>query len=247
MVEQAKDRVEAYWEEEDRKGRPDKASESTSGSEEEQEDGEETVDMDVELEETEEDRRRRRIIDFERRLKDSPGDVESWIAYSQLHLSGTSSSSSSSSKDRKGKSSRPEQISTAKQGEAEIATEILSKAFRVHESNKSNPRLHSAFFKLVQLFWPAERVTASWKAVLRELTERRVQGDEAGLMDLWLEFIAWREGRGLGSQKGRAGSTGGVDDVVDVYVECIEVMNSARKSGGDSESACAVDSCSAFY
>ena len=230
--EQAKDRVEAYWEEQDRRDRSD----SGSGSENEQE--EEAVDLDVELEETEEERRRRRIVDFERRLKEHPQDVESWIAYSQLHLSGTSSSGSSAKGQQRGKKSRPEQISTAKQGEAEIATEILSKAFRAFETNKSDPRLHSAFFKLVQLFWPAERVTASWKAVLRELTERQSQGDQAGLMNLWLEFIAWREGRGLGSQKGRAGtagSTGGVDDVIDVYVECIEVMNNAKKGGGESK------------
>jgi predicted transcriptional regulator YdeE len=212
QLEGPKDRVEAFWDEEEQRNQ--KSLDEQEESEEEE--------LDVELEETEEQTRRRVIVDFERKLKEAPEDIEMWIAYAQLHL--TKGSTKASSKETRGKS---EQISTAKRAEAEVATEILSKAFRASGKNKSNPRLHSAFFKLVQLFWPEHRVTASWKAVLSELTERGGAEDQAGLMDLWFQYIDWREGRGLGSQNSQNtadGQSGGIEDVIEVYIECIGIM-----------------------
>ena len=220
QLEEPKDRVEAFWDEEEQ--RKEKPLDDQGESEEEE--------LDVEMEETEEQTRRRVIVEFERKLKEAPEDVETWIAYAQLHL--TKVSGKADLKRTKGK---PEQVSTAKRAEAEVATEILSKAFRASGKNQRNPRLHSAFFKLVQMFWPEHRVTASWKSVLSELTERDGTEDQAGLMDLWLQYIEWREGRGLGSQNSQnttEGQTGGIEDVIEVYVECIRIMGTAKAKYG---------------
>jgi len=220
QLEQPKDRAEAFWDEEEQ--RNDKKSDDQDESDEDE--------HDVELEETEEQTRRRAIVDFERRLKEAPEDVETWIAYAQLHLT-----KGSIKMDSKGNRGKPEKITTAKRAEAEVATEILSKAFRASGKNKRDPRLHSAFFKLVQLFWPEHRVTASWKSVLSELTAQNGTEDQAGLMDLWLQYIEWREGRGLGSQKSQdttEGRSGGIEDVIEVYVECIGIMNTAKTKHG---------------
>jgi hypothetical protein len=220
QLEQPKDRAEAFWDEEEQ--RKDKHLDDQDESDEDE--------HDVELEETEEQTRRRAIVDFERRLKEAPEDVETWIAYAQLHLT-----KGSVKPDSKGSRGKPEKITTAKRAEAEVATEILSKAFRASGKNKRDPRLHSAFFKLVQLFWPEHRVTASWKSVLSELTAHDGTEDQATLMDLWLQYIEWREGRGLGSQKSQntaEGQSGGIEDVIEVYIECMGIMNAAKDRYG---------------
>jgi hypothetical protein len=187
------------------------------------------TDDDLEEEETEEDRRRREIIGFERRVKEDPEDSNGWIEYAKFHLSSTSTMDSSS-KPRVDKNGDIHIHS--KKAQSEIALEILTKAIKTSQRNKHNPTIQLLFFQSAQDVWPSEKITAEWARVLKELTHSQKMGNEGELMDLWLGFIAWREGRGLGSSSRLDGTSGGVEDVVDVYVECMGIMRDARRAAG---------------
>lgn len=230
------DRTEAFWAEEERLGttRPD------------EKDLDDEQDTDLEREETLEEARRIKTIRFEQNLQADPSDIDTWIAYSQLQLG---------SLDRSNKSARKKAEQRVSTGQAEVATEILSKALKASPDNAKSAKLYSAFFKMVQYIWPAHEITSAWKKVLTRLTHEdtptngldtnqalgltsEVRGRE--LMDLWLEYVSWREGRGLGSANTvlakMGGPQGGVDDVVEVYTDCIRVMVDAQRKNPESQS-----------
>ncbi|WVW82554.1 hypothetical protein I302_104565 [Kwoniella bestiolae CBS 10118] len=146
---------------------------------------------------------RKETIETEQYLKSHPRDIDRWIMYSQLHLR--------LSPDLTAKSELS-QISTKTRAEAEVTLSILSRALDAEENNFNSTKLHLAYLKAAEQFWPNEKVTNRWKNVLRELSEKI---DQVDMMDLWLGYITWREGNGFGK------GDGGVDEVVDVYEECI--------------------------
>ena len=85
----------------------------------------------------------------------------------------------------------------------------------------ASAKLHIAYLHTAEAFWPASSVTERWKNVLRELEERGSTEVDEGMMEVWLGYIQWREGQGFGkSTEGREG-VGGVDEVVDVYTDCL--------------------------
>ena len=67
------------------------------------------------------------------------------------------------------------------------------------------------------------------------LQESRERMNEKELMDLWLGYISWREGRGLGSRRAKGGAEGGIDDVVDIYAQCIDMMGNREYPTSESE------------
>ncbi|WVQ61954.1 uncharacterized protein L199_000087 [Kwoniella botswanensis] len=159
---------------------------------------------------------RRETVETEQYLKSHPGVIDRWIKYSQLHLK--------LSPDLTSKSDAA-QISTKTRAEAEVTLSILSRALDAEEANFNSEKLHLAYLKAAEQFWPNDKVTNRWKNVLRELSEKN---DQVDMMDLWLGYITWREGDGFGK-----GDGGGVDEVVEVYEECIGKLKESDK--GDTQ------------
>ncbi|WWC66161.1 uncharacterized protein I206_100062 [Kwoniella pini CBS 10737] len=146
---------------------------------------------------------RKETIAIEGFLREHPDNIERWIDYSRLHLKLSPESSNQNQSERSNKT----------RAEAEVTLSILSRALDASEKNFNSSKLHLAYLKAAEEFWAIEKVTNRWKNVLRELGERG--NSEIEMMDLWLGYIAWREGHGF------AGQGGGVDEVVEVYEECI--------------------------
>jgi len=158
---------------------------------------------------------RKRTVEVERHLQQHPDDVASWIAYSTLHLKLSPELARRAGTDPTGQGTLPQT-----RANSEVALSILARALDAHPANMASSKLHIAYLHAAEAFWPAEKVTSRWKNVLRELSERAGQ-EEQGMMQLWLGYIDWREGQGFGkSADGRKG-IGGVDEVVEVYAECI--------------------------
>jgi hypothetical protein len=142
-----------------------------------------------------------------------------WITYSTLHLK-LSPLASLNGVD-------PSQLPQTR-ANVEVTLSILSRGLEAHPANIHSADLHLQYLQAAEAFWPAEKVTARWKNVLRELqdTSEGAEVDQHGIMKVWLGYIAWREGVGFG----KGGSTVGVDEVIDVYIECIETL---RKLDGE--------------
>ncbi|ORX37353.1 NRDE-2, necessary for RNA interference-domain-containing protein [Kockovaella imperatae] len=155
-----------------------------------------------------------RTAELDRHLRAHPDDIKAWIAYSKLHMR---LSSESASKPGTDPSTLPQTRASA-----EVTLSVLSKALN-HPPNFTSVTLHLAYIRAAEAFWPPEKVTGRWRNVLRELGERS-RGDpalEAGMMDIWRGYIEWREGQGFGKQdEGRKGA-GGVDEVLEVYSDCL--------------------------
>ncbi|OCF54309.1 hypothetical protein L486_08223 [Kwoniella mangroviensis CBS 10435] len=165
---------------------------------------------------------RRETVDTEQYLKSHRGDIDRWIKYSQLHLKLSPDLTSRSD---------VAQISSKTRAEAEVTLSILSRALDAEEANFNSTKLHLAYLQAAEQFWPNDKVTNRWKNVLRELSEKN---DQVDMMDLWLGYITWREGNGFGK-----GDGGGVDEVVEVYEECIgklkENSHADRSGTGDTQ------------
>ncbi|KAK8866141.1 hypothetical protein IAR55_001292 [Kwoniella newhampshirensis] len=166
---------------------------------------------------------RRRTTEIERHLRAHPEDVQVWIEYSKLHLR------LSQETDRTTGLVDPATLPTTR-ARAEVTLSILSRALDATEGNGWSTKLHLAYLRAAEAFWPAEKVTGRWKNVLSELGERGGQEIEEGMMEVWLGYIAWREGQGFGKEEGKSG---GVDEVVDVYVECLGKLQGGAIAGSD--------------
>ncbi|WRT64373.1 uncharacterized protein IL334_001305 [Kwoniella shivajii] len=158
---------------------------------------------------------RKETIQTEHYLRSHPDDIDKWVSYSQLHLRTSPESETSIH------SADPGRLQTTR-AKAEVTLSILSRALDAEEDNFTSTKLHLAYLKAAEQFWPNEKVTNRWKNVLRELGEKGK--DEEGMMEVWLGYIAWREGQGFGSGAG-------VDEVVEVYEECIGRLKDSRGSG----------------
>ena len=158
---------------------------------------------------------RRQTAEMERHVKAKPTDVEAWIAYSTLHLKLSPDYVPNALVDPL---SLPQSRATA-----EVTLSILARGLEAHPSNFLSPTLHIAYIRAAEKFWPLEKVTGRWKNVLRELGERvgtpGAEDLEEGMMSVWLGYIEWREGQGFGKSDDRG--AGGVDEVIDVYIECL--------------------------
>lgn len=159
---------------------------------------------------------RNRTAEYEKHLRDYPGDIDKWLEYSKLHLQLHSEASVSSAT-----------VDPAKQptnrANAEVTLSILSRALE-HQPNFSSTELHIAYLRTAEVFWPTNKVTERWQNVIRTLGDRGAS--EEDMMGLYLGYIEWREGQGIGQTA--QGSTGGVDEVVDVYLDCLYKLNTGR-------------------
>lgn len=157
-------------------------------------------------------------VENERHLRANLTDIERWIKYSTLHLQLSPEASQSSAF-----------VDPAKQpttrANAEVTLSILARALEAHPDNFTSPELHIAYLRAAEVFWPSTKVAERWQNVLRGLASSRVP--EENMMPLYLAYIEWREGQGFG----QADEGGGVDEVVEVYTECLEKL----KSGEDGE------------
>ncbi|KIR70905.1 hypothetical protein I310_05317 [Cryptococcus deuterogattii CA1014] len=162
---------------------------------------------------------RKRTSWMEQHLRDYPSDVERWIEYSRLHLK------LSPNAERAIGVTDPAKLPTTK-AQAEITLSILSRALKAAPENAYSERLHLAYLRAAETLWPADKVTSRWKNVLRELGEQsgKIRGLEEGMMEIWLGYIEWREGQGFGRGDGEKGKGESIDEVVDVYLECIDKL-----------------------
>jgi hypothetical protein len=201
-----------------------------------EEDSDDSDDLDEQ--ETPEQIRRRRVIEFEQHLDDSPGDIEQWIAYSSMHLEDFAPGRTKGALGLLADAAATGDPAAlkGKKGAYDVALATLERAIKVLPANAYSPKLQLAFFALAQQVWPPGQVTEKWQDVLRMLQESREKMNEKELMDLWLGYISWREGRGLGSRGAKGGVGGGIDDVVDIYAQCIDMMRSRDYPTSESES-----------
>ncbi|GMK55153.1 hypothetical protein CspeluHIS016_0202090 [Cutaneotrichosporon spelunceum] len=150
--------------------------------------------------------------EYERSLKARPDDVERWIKYSTMHLQDASGSAAPG--DLRDPAKAPQT-----RANAEVTLSLLQRAFDAHRSNFASAGLHIAYLRAAEQLWPADKVTERWKNAIVELG-RNVPEEE--MMTVYLAYIDWREGQGIGVT---GSSTGGVDEVVAVYIDCIERLN----------------------
>lgn len=150
--------------------------------------------------------------EHERELRARPDDVERWIKYSTMHLQ--LSPEAQSSADVADPSKAPQT-----RANAEVTLSVLQRAFDAHRGNFASTDLHIAFLRAAEAIWPPAKVTDRWKNVIRQLGQTI---PEEEMMKVYLAYIDWREGQGFG---GIESTTGGVDEVVAVYTECIERLS----------------------
>ncbi|WWC86471.1 uncharacterized protein L201_001348 [Kwoniella dendrophila CBS 6074] len=167
---------------------------------------------------------RKKTIETEEYLRSNPNDIDKWIEYSQLHLR--------LSPDRltyNDNISSSDQSKSKTKSEAEITLSILSKALDASINNFNSVQLHLAYLKAAEHFWPKEKVTSRWKNVLSELSEKNKgkHDIQIEMMDLWLNYISWCEGQGFS----KSGDQNGVDEVIEVYEECIGNLKNSSTYG----------------
>ena len=163
---------------------------------------------------------RRRTADMERHLKAHPDDAESWISYSTFHLKLSPELSNRSVNASIDPLGLPQNRASA-----EVTLSILARGLDAHPENFFSTPLHIADLRAAEMFWPPEKITSRWKNVIRELGERRMKsGQMMGqeMIHIWLGYIEWREGAGWGKSEEK-GETG-VDEVIEVYVECLDKL-----------------------
>lgn len=151
-------------------------------------------------------------IEFERHLTRDPGDVKKWIEYSTLHLQETPSAIAQLGMD-------PAKQPTNR-ANAEVTLSLLERALNAHSANFSSPELHIAFLRAAGAFWPSAKVTERWRNVISQLKNRIPEED---MMKLYLGFIEWQEEHGFTGN----GNTGGVDEIVDLYIEILDKLRFA--------------------
>ncbi|KAJ9111443.1 hypothetical protein QFC19_001212 [Naganishia cerealis] len=213
-----------------------KGGKAREADEEEMTSTEDTDDSeDLDQQETPEQTRRRRVLEFEHHLEDHPQDIDKWIAFSSMQVEdflpgkvkgalGLMDEASNAGNNTRIK---------GKLGAYEVALATLERAIKVSPRNAYSPKLQTAFFALAQQVWSPSQVTERWQDTLRMFSSSTERVNEKELMDLWLGYISWREGRGLGSRAVGGKGSGGIDDVVEIYAQCIDMMRSTAYSSSE--------------
>lgn len=171
---------------------------------------------------------RKKTAEYDRHLRLYPDDIDGWIAYSVLHLRLSPEYSDKSIDSALNPARMPQSRSSA-----EVTISILDRALQAHPGNAMSTALHIAYLRAAEVYWPAKEMTARWRKVLYEL--ENAIGREPGtklderIMGVWLGYIEWREGQGFGKSEGE--SAGGVDEVIEVYIECLKGLASGRLLG----------------
>ena len=165
---------------------------------------------------------RRRTSETERYLHEHPDDIQTWISYSTLHLK------LSPEAERPGSGLQDPATLPQTRANAEVTLSILDHALNAHKDNMSSTKLHIAYVRAAEAFWPAEKVTGRWRNVIRELDQR---GAGEAMMEVWLCFIEWKEGQGFGKGENGGDAVGGVDDVMETYAECLANLLRGKHPG----------------
>jgi len=163
---------------------------------------------------------RDRTASMERHLKAHPEDVDSWISYSTLHLR-----LSPELANRSVNASIDPLKLPQNRASAEVTLSILARGLEADPANFLSTHLHIAYLRAAEAFWAPEKITGRWKNVIRELGDKHRssgKGMEQGMIRIWLGYIDWREGAGWGKSEEK-GETG-VDEVIEVYAECLEKL-----------------------
>lgn len=195
------------------------------------------LDEDIELNEARRDsletldqRIQRETVEYERKLKENPTLINEWIKYSVLHLK------------RSPETADATHPGTVKITEANgtITLKILAKAMNAHPDNEFAPALHLAYLRSAETFWAPRKLTERWKWVLSDVAGRS-EVDGSTKMELWLKYVDWREGQGFGAVGGGEGA-GGVDETIEVYIECLNMIRYGVIGGESNDASTVADS-----
>lgn len=179
------------------------SAESTSSEESEDDDLSESPDEIL----------KRKIIDYERRTRADASDIDAWIELARL---------------QNGRSGSTRTTTQSKRAEAEVALDILEDALKALPSNKLSIRLQRAALEAFAEVQEPAQVTRRWQSRLAMLEQHVGEVDDDDLMLFWLEYIDWRAGKGLRPRDETGG--GGIDEVLQVYVDCIATTLARRTS-----------------
>ncbi|KAL7422893.1 hypothetical protein Q5752_002190 [Cryptotrichosporon argae] len=144
---------------------------------------------------------RAKVAEMERLVRSEPANVAAWLRYAALGHAEAENGSLD--------------LAASKTAAAEVKLALLSRALDAHTDNFLAPDLHMAYLRVAEDVWSARRVTDRWRNVLRELRIRGAKDED--VFRVWLGYIDWRQTGGFGA----ADVGGGVEEVVDVYVECL--------------------------
>lgn len=173
-------------------------------------------DEDDELFESPEDALRQRIIECECQTRAEPTDVHAWMELARLQRGRSGGKSAGS-----------------KRAEAEVVLDLLEDALKAHPSNKLSIELQrAAMDAFAQVKSPAD-VSKRWQSRLDMLEERAADLDERDLMAFWFDYIEWRESTGLRPRDDKG--EGGVDEVLQIYADCIARSLSRPRTAGKGE------------
>jgi len=172
-----------------------------------------------------EDDMRKKTAETERHLQQNPSDVDEWIRYSMSHRKALPD-------DRHPLTTTDSSRQPTTRAAAEITLSILSRALEASPANHKSVRLHIAYLKAAEAFWPPARVSSRWQNVLDQLSGKDGPNTAENIMPLWLGYIDWREGQGFGEMSGERpfkSGAGGLDEIVDVYSGCLSQLNTFQQ------------------
>lgn len=146
---------------------------------------------------------KRKNLEFDRALRESPGDVEMWISFVDFQDEVALSSFVGGSAKRA--LSKQERTSTS-----EIKMSILDRALAI-EGNRDSEPLLLAYLKAASEVWDPKKVLARWGETLRSYPT---------LTGLWIEYVSWRQ---------TSWSNFAVREVVEVFEESFKVLAGAAE------------------
>ena len=139
-------------------------------------------------------------------VRADPHDTQTWLQYSTAHLQKQKHSAAT----------------------AAITLAILDKALAV-SGNEASSELQLAYLTTAAEVWPGDQLAARWTATLRVFPMVRAGSIVDGSIEVWLAYLNWCEGSGLGLVE--RNEVRGYDAVVDVYHGVIREIRAVLLSG----------------
>lgn len=146
-------------------------------------------------------------LEFDRRLREVPTDVEGWIEFVEFQDE-IARSTLAGGEGNKRTLSQMERKSTS-----EIKLAILERALGIPANKESEPLLLGYLRAAGEVEEPA-KVLLRWKEMLR---------NHPALTGLWVEYISFRQTEWVNFE---------IRVVVEVYIEGLQVLQDARRRGG---------------